>query len=179
LEWCGVKNEFDVNNDGTVTLWLQYQNGERLHGTISFSSLVKLRDLDYRWYGAWMTNGMQIVARDGDRLVYLARIIKNTPEDMVCYHINGDPTDCRLTNLVNLTRSQYKLITAKAKPDSVTGVRGVTFNKKTGKFVAQPQLERQHFYLGQFDRLPDAAAAVERWYREHMPWPFNEMQQAE
>jgi hypothetical protein len=169
-----MRNEFNVHDDGTVTLWLQNHNGERLYGIISFSSLVKLRDLAYRWYGAPMKSSMQIVARDGDRLVYLARLLKDTPDGWYCHHLNGDSMDCRLSNLVNLTPSQYKLVTAKAKPDSITGVRGVTFNKKTGKFIAQPQYEGQHFYLGQFDRLPDAAAAVERWYREHMPWPFNE-----
>jgi hypothetical protein len=121
-----------------------------------------------------MANGWQVVARDGDRLVYLARIIRDTPADMVCYHINGNGLDCRLNNLVNLTRSQFRLITSKAKPDSTTGIRGVTFNRKSGRYVAQPQYAGQQYYLGQFDRLPDAAAAVERWYREHMPWPFNE-----
>jgi len=42
--------------------------------------------------------------RDGKKLfIRMHRIVAETPADMVCHHINGNPLDNRIANLQNMT----------------------------------------------------------------------------
>jgi Demerecviridae HNH endonuclease len=65
-------------------------------------------------------------------------------------HINGDRADNRIVNLRLATGAQNQA-NRTARKDSKTGLRGVRFDKKTGKFSAQIQ-------VGGFDTAEEAHA---------------------
>lgn len=64
------------------------------------------------------------------------RLIAQTPADLVCDHINGDPLDNRRANLRNITQSQ-NLMNRGAFSSSPSGVKGVIFDKKANKWRVQ------------------------------------------
>lgn len=72
-------------------------------------------------------------------------------------HVNGDRSDNRLVNLRLATGAQNQA-NRTARKDSKTGLRGVRFDKKTGKFAAQLQ-------VGGFDTAEEAHAEFMRLAR--------------
>lgn len=76
-------------------------------------------------------------------------------------HINGDTSDNRIANLREATRSQ-NIMNAKRGPRNTSGVKGVSFDKARGKWVAEIKAGTVRRRLGRFDTKDEAAAA----YRE-------------
>ena len=73
-------------------------------------------------------------------------------------HINRDPSDNRLANLREATCSQN----AYNKPGSVnstTPFKGVSYNTRLRKFVAQIKRNKRHYWLGLFDAPEEAHRA--------------------
>lgn len=71
-------------------------------------------------------------------------------------HINGIKSDNRISNLRLSTVSQNNA--NRGKPaNNTTGLKGVSFTKKTGKWRADITANRKNHYLGEFD-CPAAAS---------------------
>ncbi|MDQ0188270.1 hypothetical protein JI721_15120 [Alicyclobacillus cycloheptanicus] len=164
-----MKNDFEPLDDGSILVYLQQRDGEQFTTIIDCGSLVKLQGINRRWYAAKMHSGIQVVARSDSpngRLMYLSRVLAETPDELYCEHINGDTTDNRLCNLRNVTVSE-RMQNRGLLRSNRTGIRGVSLNNK-GKYVAQAQLNRQKYYLGLFEELEQAAAVVTAWRRRNM-----------
>jgi len=72
-------------------------------------------------------------------------------------HINGNRSDNRLVNLRAALKAENNRNTNGR--GSSCGFKGVTLNKKTGKYIAQIHAHGMHHHLGCFDRPEDAAYA--------------------
>lgn len=86
---------------------------------------------------------------------------KNDPVD----HINNIGLDNRRTNLRIVTRSANRLNVG-VQPNNTSGFRGVYFDKKSGKWVAQRFHHRKNHRLGYFDSKEEAAQAREAYDRQ-------------
>lgn len=75
-------------------------------------------------------------------------------------HINGDRTDNRISNLRDVPLWE-NLRNRKVQTNNTSGVNGVCFLPKTGKWLAQIRIGGRLISLGQHDSLPAAAAARE------------------
>jgi hypothetical protein len=73
-------------------------------------------------------------------------------------HENREGLDCRRSNLRPASFSQNHANTARAMNNS-TGVKGVVWSKAAKKFQAQIRVNKRLIYLGQFEKLADAAEA--------------------
>lgn len=73
-------------------------------------------------------------------------------------HNKLDKADNRLDELREATRSQNMANTA-AHADSLTGVKGVSFDKRRGRYYARIMKDGRHHHLGYFDHLEAAASA--------------------
>ena len=83
-------------------------------------------------------------------------------------HINGNGLDNRRCNLRLVTHSQNQMNRRGAQANGTSGVRGVSFNKAAGKWVAYIQAEGKHIYLGKFaDKGSAVAARVEAAAKLH------------
>ena len=78
------------------------------------------------------------------------------PDDMVIDHINGNPSDNRLTNLRLATASQNAQ-NRKTRKDSRTRVKGVTMLR--GKYVAHIFKDGKGMHIGSYETIEAATKA--------------------
>ena len=97
------------------------------------------------------------------------RMIMDTPNELVCDHINHDGLDNRRKNLRNCTRQQNSF-NISAMRDSSVPLKGVSFNKKTKKYVGRICVDGKSVHLGTFDEAAGAGRAYDeaakKWHGE-------------
>jgi len=74
-------------------------------------------------------------------------------------HIDGNPSNNKIENLRAANASQNAW-NAQLRKDNVTGIKGVGFNKRSGKFRARIAVNKKTIHLGHFIDIKDAEAAV-------------------
>jgi len=81
------------------------------------------------------------------------------PQGMQVDHIDGDqlnnlPKNLRLVTSAGNNRNRRR------QRNNTSGVKGVTWNKACGKWQAQIEVDLKAYYIGLFDDLDDARAAI-------------------
>lgn len=92
------------------------------------------------------------------RIIHMHRVIADTPSDMDTDHIDGDGLNNRRSNLRVVTHAQNQC-NRRLNIDNKSGVRGVAFNRATGKWRAQIGVNGAKRYLGLFSSIDKAAQA--------------------
>ena len=85
-------------------------------------------------------------------------------------HKGRNPLNNRRFNLRAATDSQNGH-NCGAQKNSMTGVKGVCFDKQSGKYDARVMFTRKQHYLGRFDTIEEAAAVVQE-KREELAGEF-------
>lgn len=75
-------------------------------------------------------------------------------------HVNGVRSDNRLTNLREATPSQNQA-NKRIRKDNTSGVKGVTWDKSRGKWLASIHINGKRLGLGRHQTLEQAARAYE------------------
>jgi hypothetical protein len=86
------------------------------------------------------------------------RLIMGKPCEFQIDHIDGDGLNNRRCNLRLATKAQ-NAHNSRVRSDNKSGYKGVSWNKKAGKWVAQIQINTKTKYLGLFTTPEDAYAA--------------------
>lgn len=104
-----------------------------------------------------------IKSEDGNRKhVYLHRLISNPDNSAgVVDHINGDTKDCRSENL-RICMHRENLWNSRRKSQTITGIKGVTYDKRSGYFHARVGMNYKMHYLGIYKTAEEAADVVRR-----------------
>jgi hypothetical protein len=92
------------------------------------------------------------------RLVWLYLTGEFPPRGMVIDHINRDRNDNRQSNL-RLVSTQMNARNTKKNKLNTSGIMGVAWYKRVGKWYANIHVAGKHISLGYFDSLLDACAA--------------------
>ena len=71
-------------------------------------------------------------------------------------HINGDRKDNRIANLRSVTSAENQQNKKNAQSNNKTGLLGVSWHAKAGKWQAHISVSKKHKYLGLFDNKDDA-----------------------
>lgn len=111
----------------------------------------------YKWHFRVWHNGNGGYAVTNMRM---HRLIMEAPPDMLVDHINGDPLDNRRCNLRLCTNAQNQQNTGSRGGSSRH--KGVSFNKKSGKWLAGFLFEGRRYYCGLWENEDDAARAVDK-----------------
>ena len=107
----------------------------------------------------WRINSEGYVISTANRKnLFMHRLIMNAPEDMVVDHINHDTADNRRNNLRCVSQSQ-NMQNARNNRRNPDGVKGVTWDKKWGKWSSRIHVNKEAIYLGSFDTFEQAVAA--------------------
>lgn len=100
------------------------------------------------------------------------------------YLTNGDTVSCgcrhaeigeelQKYNINNLTKDGVftPVLKSKIRADNTTGVKGVTYNRRTKKYRAQIKVKGKRYYLGEYPTLEEARKAREEGEkRYHLPF---------
>lgn len=97
-------------------------------------------------YAQKMVNGKNI---------YLHRYIMNCPKDKYVDHINHNTLDNRKQNL-RITNNADNLRNGEIRVNNKTGIKGVYFDNKRNKYVANIKVNYKGIFLGRFDTLEEA-----------------------
>lgn len=81
-------------------------------------------------------------------------------------HINGNRSDNRIENLREVTQAE-NVRNSKMPKTNTSGIKGVRWNKKDGKWRAQCGIGGKMIYVGQYDSISEAKESVMRFREEH------------
>jgi hypothetical protein len=99
------------------------------------------------------------------REVWLHRFILNAPSDMEVDHIDHDGLNCQRYNMRLATHAQNQTNRGKQK-NNASGYKGVSLEKRCGRYRAQITHEKIYYFLGYHDAPEDAARAYDAKARE-------------
>lgn len=118
------------------------------------------------WYG--VTNVKR--SDGGPTTLSLHRLILRLPPGRVpeVDHVDGNGLNCRKQNMRLATHAQNMQNRRGAHRNSLTGVRGVSFDKKVGRYIARLCANRQRIFLGLYDTLAQAELAAIEGRRKYM-----------
>jgi hypothetical protein len=128
-------------------------------------------DADFEWLNQWKWfaffngYGQYYAARNektflGRRLIFMHRVIMNTPRGMDVDHINMDGLNDTHANLRNCTHSQ-NIQNGKKRSNNSSGYKGVSWHKHHKKWYAKININGKHTPLGYFSNPEDAAHAYD------------------
>lgn len=89
-------------------------------------------------------------------LIYMHRVIANTPNGMYTDHINGDKLDNRLDNLRVCTQGQ-NLMNRSGSTNKTSCYKGVCWDSRAKKYLVQMSVDNRCKYIGHFDNEKVAA----------------------
>lgn len=98
-------------------------------------------------------------------MIKMHRLIMGAPTGMYVDHINGDKLDNRKSNLRVCTNAQNSA-NQQLRAANTSGYKGVTLDKRRGKWIAQIRINYKNNFLGYFDDKIEAAQAYNRKAKE-------------
>lgn len=137
--------------------------------TKGFAAIVDDEDYgmfaQHRWYMANIGYAMRRPWKAPCQ--YLHRLIAGAKKGEFVDHLNGNKLDCRRCNLRIATRSQNQMNRGVQRNNSL-GLKGISFDKRRGKFYARIVTEGVKTHLGTFSTKEEAKIAyVEAALAQH------------
>lgn len=104
---------------------------------------------------------VRTVTIDGkQKRIFMHRMIADTPENLVCDHINHEGLDNRSANLRNCTIRQNN-INSRAAGTSTSRYKGVSWNRRRRRWVVYIKKDGRQKFLGSFNDEIEAAKAYD------------------
>lgn len=98
--------------------------------------------------------------------VYMHRVVVSAEDGQMIDHINRDKLDNRKSNLRIATSSQNNSNVTKLATNT-SGYKGVTFYKRTGRWMAQIMIDKKYKCIGYYSSPEDAALAYNEYVHEN------------
>ena len=118
----------------------------------------------YKWTALVTGSKVYAIRAEKGKTILMHREIMNAPDDRVVDHIDGNGTNNRRANLRVCTRAQ-NLYNSKPRP-SRSQYKGVRYDKRKQKWVAEITHRGKKHYLGSFNEEIQAAKAYDPQARQ-------------
>jgi len=119
----------------------------------------------FRWHcktGTTSIYAVRTISENGkSKRIYMHRIIADTPDSLVCDHINHNGLDNRRANLRNCTLKQNNA-NSRSAANSSSKYKGVSWCTAKGKWAAYIKKDEKQFFLGHFDDETKAALEYDK-----------------
>ena len=144
------------------------------------TGLIKWKDNRKKKFNCWFAgynkaNGYQeIYIKNTKILVHRlawAFVYGEHPKGLID-HINGNPSDNRISNLRCVTDLENNQNISKPTKASKSGVRGVHFSSRINRWIAQITVNRKCSHLGCFKTIEDAKEAYLKAKKEFHSAPI-------
>ena len=126
------------------------------------SFLIDKEDLTfvqkYRW--SVSSDGYVLGVDAKGKKVKLHRLLAHAKEYEVVDHINGNPSDCRRSNL-RVTTQYHNTFNSRLPISSTTGYKGVCWDKRRKRYMAHIHPNGKMIFLGYYDDIKEAAIAYD------------------
>jgi hypothetical protein len=124
---------------------------------------VYLDEEDYYLFGSWTWRvvGGYLVRRTMGSKIWFHRLVNKTPEGLETDHINGNKLDNRKCNLRTVDSSQNQR-NRNTKHVSNTGLKGINFYKKNGKYRVSITFRGKAIHIGYFFTIEEAKQAYDK-----------------
>jgi len=129
---------------------------------------------EYKWYvsGGCYNKFYAICKKPkrdgkGTKLISMHREVANTPDGLVCDHINGRTLDNRKANLRSATCSQNIWNSRKTSRAGYSKYKGITFYKRQQNWGAQICVNHRRIFLGKFKDEIQAAKEYDKAARKY------------
>lgn len=143
---------------------------KRIKLTKGFYALVDSDDFErlnkFRWCVGKTSFHYYAMRRDGRKTMFMHRFITNAPNGYLVDHKNKNSLDNRKENLRICTAQQNRRNNSLSKL-STSGYKGVSWNKRIGKWSAYIRANYKKIHLGYFEDKIEAAHAYNNAAKEH------------
>lgn len=158
-------NEYIDRGDGTSYVVFYNKDGSKK----TKMGLVDNEDIPVVSENVWAcaNTGYAVSSKKGNKncKLLMHRVIMAVEDGMLVDHINHDTLDNRKCNLRICTYSQ-NYMNEGLRPDNTSGVRGVSYDSKRNKWIAQIQAKGKGHLQKKFDRFDEAVAERKRMEEE-------------
>jgi len=122
---------------------------------------------DYGWYSNYNKNTQSFYAmtETDKKGIRMHRHLLNNPKGFDVDHIDHNTLNNRRRNLRLCTNSQ-NIMNSKIRSDNSTGFRGVSFNKKTKKYIARIMIDKKTITIGTYITALEASEAYNKVAKE-------------
>lgn len=156
-----MNNNYYVRGDVTYIV-LKRKDGTSLKALIDTEDLPRAMEVPNSYNAHTRKNGTTYCTTSwregGKRLTkYLHRLILDVPAGLCVDHINKNPLDNRKSNLRIITREQNSQNRKVNQNNKVSGVRGVSWNKKDSIYIVRVHTNGVRLYLGSTACLSEAS----------------------
>ncbi len=185
-DFCGAFSHDAPNHQSSI---INYQSegvplyhddfGDYCRIPLTQGRFAKVDPEDYLWLAQFRWSAkisphavyaVRTVEVDGcSQRIFMHREIMNTPDDMLCDHVNHDGSDNRKANLRNCTYSQNNA-NRRSSPKASSKYTGVSRDRRRNKWAAAIKKDGIPHNLGLFDNEGDAARAYDAaaWAMHHV-----------
>jgi hypothetical protein len=129
--------------------------------------------LEQTWYVNKRGYVQRDVKRKNRKRYLLHRVIMNAKKGQLVDHKNGNKLDNRKENLRIVTKSENNHNAIGLNKRNTSGYRGVTWDKKKNKWMAQGCVNSKHKFIGYFETAKEASIAAQKWRLANMPGALN------
>lgn len=166
-----------IRTGGGTSLAIDHTARIPLHrrdGTVAAFALIDAAD--YEWLSGWhwsvATKHRVAARREGRRVVYMHRQILGLEhgDGLQGEHKNRDPLDNRRSNLRVAQGQDENMQNLGPYRTNRSGYRGVSWDKRTRRWMAKATVAGKQKYLGRFVTAAAANAVVVAYRAEHMPF---------
>lgn len=158
---CILLNDYEIRGN-TTAIFLEKADGYRVESIIDTGDIDLVSSLGKKWFASKINGRIIIHAHSigNQESIYLSRwILGITDRNVMVDYADHNTLDNRRSNLILLTKSGNGLLRKNVNKNNSSGHLGVSWHKKTGKWLAQITHNRKNIYLGLHD---DAEVAAER-----------------
>lgn len=153
-------NRFELSDDKKICrVFLNNSEDPMLIDVLDMDEVLKFHwyqsNLGYPQTDVWDPNKQKSIH------VRLHRMLLKPPENFVVDHKNRNKLDNRRCNLRICTRQENNFNRGMSSKNT-TGVKGVSFHQKSGRYRAYIKKDRKTKYLGSFKTIEEAAYAREQ-----------------
>jgi hypothetical protein len=177
LHWrkYSMRNDYEIRGD-TTAIFIKRRNGDITEALIDTSELEKLLSLDVTWNLTWTGKRFQIRANKFNSektktigSILLNRYILDFPKDKEVSYVSENTLDNRKDNLRITSHSQSRQNQKGANINNSTGVRGVSYQEKWGKYIVNVNKK----YIGAYDSLDEAEKIAVDARKKYYPYSTN------